>query len=90
MIVAQIVVHITARIITNEENPSKEDEMDKLIELKALRISHWIIIVGFMWAMVSLVFGFPSWIMLLTLIASLFLASIISDLVIIYYYRKGI
>jgi len=92
-IVVQIVIHIifaiANRIITQEEMPDITDERDKLIELKSIRISHWIFILGFMLAMGSLAMGMKPYIMFLTLISSGFLASLASEVAKIIYYRKG-
>ncbi|MBE0655146.1 MAG: hypothetical protein IH594_15195 [Bacteroidales bacterium] len=92
-IVVQIVIHIVFaianRIITQEDIPDFTDERDKLIELKSIRISHWIFIFGFMSAMGSMAIGMEPYVMFLTLISSGFLASIGSELAKIIYYRKG-
>jgi hypothetical protein len=40
-------------MVTNEDMPTTDDERDKLIELKSIRISHWIFTIGFMLAMGS-------------------------------------
>jgi hypothetical protein len=69
--------------------PSFTDERDKLIELKSIRIAHWIFIIGFMTAMGSLAFGMKPYVMFLTLISSGFLASLASEVAKIIYYRKG-
>ena len=92
-IVVQIVIHIVFaianRIITKEDMPAFTDERDKLIELKSIRISHWIFIFGFMLAMGSLAMGMKPYVMFLTLISSGFLASLASEVAKIIYYRKG-
>ncbi len=92
-IVVQIVIHIVFaiadRIITKEDMPGFTDERDKLIELKSIRISHWIFILGFMLAMGSLAMGMKPYVMFLTLISSGFLASLASEAAKIIYYRKG-
>jgi hypothetical protein len=92
-IVVQIVIHIVFaianRIITQEDIPDFTDERDKLIELKSIRISHWIFIFGFMLAMGSLAMGMKPYAMFLTLISSGFLASLASEVAKIIYYRKG-
>jgi hypothetical protein len=92
-IVVQIVIHIVFaianRIITQEDMPDITDERDKLIELKSIRISHWIFIIGFMLAMGSLAMGMKPYVMFLTLISSGFLASLASEVAKIIYYRKG-
>jgi hypothetical protein len=93
-IVVQIVIHIVFvianRIITQEDMPDITDERDKLIELKSIRISHWIFIFGFMLAMGSLAMGMKPYVMFLTLISSGFLASLASEIAKIIYYRKGV
>jgi hypothetical protein len=92
-IVVQIVIHIVFAIanaiITKEEIPGFTDERDKLIELKSIRISHWIFILGFMLAMGSLAVGMKPYVMFLTLISSGFLASLAAEVAKIVYYRKG-
>ena len=92
-IVVQIAIHIVFaianRIITQEDIPDITDERDKLIELKSIRISHWIFILGFMLAMGSLAMGMEPYVMFLTLISSGFLASLASEVAKIIYYRKG-
>jgi hypothetical protein len=92
-IVLQIVIHIIFaiiyKIVSNEDIPTLEDERDKLIELKAIKISHWLFTIGFMLAMGSLALGMKPWVMFVTLIGSGFLSSIISELFKIFYYRRG-
>lgn len=50
-IVFLIIFHIVLHIISSEKIPEITDERDKLIELKSLRISHWVFITGFFLAM---------------------------------------
>jgi hypothetical protein len=92
-IVVNIVIHIVFaianRIVTQEDMPCFTDERDKIIELKSIRISHWIFILGFMLAMGSLAFGMKPYVMFLALISSGFLASIAEEVAKIIYYRKG-
>jgi hypothetical protein len=93
-IVVQIVIHIVFaianRIITQEDMPDFTDERDKLIELKSIRISHWLFIIGFMLAMGSLAIGMKPYVMFLTLISAGFLSSLASEVAKIIYYRKGV
>ena len=93
-IVVQIVIHIVFsiinKIITQEDMPTMSDERDKLIERKSIRISHWVFTIGFLLSMGSLAIGMQPWIMFVTLICSGFVASIISEIVKFYFYRKGI
>ncbi len=85
-IVFAIYIHATGR----EEIDPIEDERDKLIELKAIRISHYLFIFGFMFAMGSLALGQQPWVMFVVLIASGFIASIVNEIARLYYYRKGV
>jgi hypothetical protein len=90
---AQIIIHIIFiiinKIITNEDVPTISDERDKLIELKAIKLSHGLFTLGFALAMGSQAIGMKPWIMFITLICSGFFASIVSGIAKIYYYRKG-
>ena len=94
MIVAMIIIHIIFaiinKIVTNEDIPTITDEMDKLIELKALRVSHWTYSLGFMLAMGSQAIGMQPWILIAVLIVSCFAGGIAQSITQIYYYRKGI
>lgn len=89
-IVMQILFAIFNNIVGNEEAPTKMDEMDKLIELKSIRISHWIFITGFFSAMGSMAFGMNPSMMFILLISFGFLAGVVSDIAKIYFYRKGV
>ncbi len=93
-IVIQIIIHIVFAIInkiaTNEDIPSVTDEMDRLIELKAIRISHWTFIIGFVLAMGAMAIGMQPYMMFILLISSGFVAGMASDAAKIYFYRKGV
>ena len=88
-IVIQILFAIANRIITQEDISDITDERDKLIELKSIRISHWIFTAGFMLAMGSLAMGMKPYVMFLTLISSGFVASLASEVAKIIWYRRG-
>lgn len=93
-IVAQIIIHIVFaiinKIVVDEEPPSFTDERDKLIELKAIKISHWIFVIGFFQAMLTQSLGMQPWVMFISLISAGFIASIASNVAKIWFYRKGI
>ncbi len=93
-IAVQIAIHIVFaifnRIVTGENLTDFSDERDKLIELKSIRISHWIFITGFMLSMGSLALGMKPYVMFITLISAGFLASLASEIAKIIYYRKGV
>jgi len=92
-IASQIFIHIVFaiinKIVTNEDIPTLNDERDKLIDLKAIRISHWIFTMGFLLSMVSQVMGMQLWVMFIILIASGFIAAFVAEITKFYLYRKG-
>jgi len=67
-----------------------EDEMDKLIELKSLRIGFAFFGVGFVAALISLVLNAPPAVMLNIIFLSCSLGSLSEGFLSLYYYRKGI
>jgi hypothetical protein len=92
-IVTQIIVHIIFaiinKIVTKEDLETKSDERDKLINLKAIRVSHWAFTAGFMISMIALTLGAPPYVMFIILISSGFISAIIAEISKIYFYRKG-
>lgn len=92
-VIAQIIIHIIFaiinKIITSKDVSTISDERDKLIELKSVRISHWVFLFVFLAAMSSQALGFEPYYMFLMLIAAGFAASIIEGIAQLYYYRKG-
>lgn len=93
MIVAQIIIHIVFTIInkmvTNESMPCFSDERDKLIELRAINISHWVFVLGFLLSMGSQVIGMQPWVMFITLVVSGSLSGCAAEITKFYLYRKG-
>jgi hypothetical protein len=89
-IIIQILFAIYIHVTSKEEIDPIEDERDKLIELKAIKISHYIFIVGFMLAMGSLALGWRPWVMFVILISSGFIASAVNEIARLYFYRKGV
>ena len=90
MILLFIVYSIIYKIVTREDVSTKTDEMDKLIDLKALKISRWVYSIFFVAAMGSLALGKEPWIMVVILISSCFMSAIAESISRIYYYRNGI
>lgn len=92
-IVSQIIIHIIFaiinKIVTREDMPTIKDERDKMIELRAIRISHWIFTMGFLLAMISQVLEMPFYVMFLTLLFFGFLSGIVSEIAKFYFYRRG-
>ncbi len=89
-IVISIIFNILFRITTGEKEPSFEDELDKLIALKANRNSFAVFILGFLLAMGSLVIAQPSQAMFIILVASGFIADVTGSVTKLYHYRKGV
>jgi hypothetical protein len=67
-----------------------EDEMDKLIGLKSMRISFAIAGFGFIAALVSLVLNFSVAVMLNIMFISFSAGTIIEGISQLYFYRKGV
>jgi hypothetical protein len=92
-VIAQIIIHIVFfiinKIITREDIPTFDDERDKLIELKATRVSHWTYGLGFALAMGSQAIGMQPYVLILVMLAGCLLGTLLEALTQIYYYRKG-
>ena len=92
--VAKIITHIIFSIIntiaTKEIEPKFSDELDKLIELKATTISHYVFVIGFLLAIGSLVINMPPTTMFIIFIFSGFVSEVIGILTQLYLYRRGI
>lgn len=67
-----------------------EDERDKQIELKAMRFGFAVAGIGFVSALLSLVFNYSPVVMLNILYLSFFVGSLLEGVGQFYYYRKGI
>jgi len=67
-----------------------EDEMDKLIELKAMKIGFAIAGAGFIGALASAALGSPGAVMLNILFLSFSLGSLAEGALSLYYYRAGV
>jgi len=67
-----------------------EDEMGKLIELKAMRISYITVGVGFVASLVLLFFDYPAFIALNVLYISFYTGGILDGFIQLYYYKKGV
>jgi hypothetical protein len=67
-----------------------EDEMDKLIELKAMKVGFVVSGIGFVIALLLAVFSESIGLMMNTLFLSFSIGSIVEGFSSLYYYRKGI
>ncbi|AJY74195.1 hypothetical protein [Paenibacillus beijingensis] len=92
--VARMIIEIIFIIInwlsTKEAAPSFADELDKIIELKAIRISYFVFILGFLLAMGSLVLQMKLSSMFIIMFLSGFTADVAGIIWRLYLYRKGV
>jgi len=89
-ILISILFNIVFRMTTQEKEPNFEDELDKLVNLKAFRNSFAVFILGFLLAMGSLVIVEPSEVMFMILVASGFVSDVTGSVTKLYHYRKGV
>ncbi|MED4531559.1 hypothetical protein [Metabacillus fastidiosus] len=89
-IIISIIFNIVFRMTTKEKEPKFMDELDKLIDLKANRNSFFVFIIGFLFAMGSLIIYEPSQMMFIILIASGFISDVIGSVTKLYHYRRGV
>ncbi|MBW5448231.1 hypothetical protein GE107_19470 [Cohnella sp. CFH 77786] len=89
-ILISIIFNIVFRITTGEKEPKFEDELDKLIVLKAHRNSFFVFIIGFLLAMGSLVIDQPTQVMFVILIVSGFISDVTGSVTKIYHYKRGV
>ncbi|MCF8359719.1 MAG: hypothetical protein K9H26_13240 [Prolixibacteraceae bacterium] len=89
MIVCYIIFAIVNKIVTSEDIEDVSDERDKLIELRSVRISHWIFTFGFILAMGTQALGMETWVMMVTFIVSGVVSSLVSELAKFVMYRRG-
>lgn len=68
----------------------KEDEMDKLINLKSMRIGYIAVGAGFMVSLVTLALKLPPAVMLNTAFLSFGLGSLLEAIAQLHYYRRGV
>ncbi len=89
-IVIQILLAISFKMAGHDDIDPIEDERDKMIELKAIKISHYFFIAGFMMAMGCLGLGMKPSVMIFVLMITGFVASVVNEVLRLWYYRKGI
>ncbi|WP_166239940.1 hypothetical protein [Paenibacillus turpanensis] len=89
-IVITIIFNIVFRITSGEKEPAFQDELDKLIDLKAFRNSFFVFVIGFLIAMGSLTLNQPLKVMFIILIVSGFLSDVTGSLSRLYHYRRGV
>lgn len=66
-----------------------EDEMDKLIALKSMRVAFALAGIGFVVGLISLVLGFPPALMLNIMFISVSVGTLLEGITQMYFYRMG-
>ena len=95
-IVIQIVFHVINAIVNEvkhqeQDDTDIEDEMDKLISLKAMRNAYIIVCIGFGFSLISLVFlKHPPLVMINIIYISFNVGSIFEGFSQLYFYRRGV
>lgn len=94
-IIIQILFHIINAMMNHvtaceEEDPTIEDERDKLINLKSMRNSYVVVGVGFVIALITLVMQLPPAVMLNIAFLSFMTGSLFEGISQLYFYRRGV
>ncbi|MDQ6419359.1 hypothetical protein RB620_07935 [Paenibacillus sp. LHD-117] len=89
-IVLHILFSILNKITTNEDEPSFADELDKLIDLKSTRNSHYVFVIGFVLGIGSLAADASPSAMFMIFVGAGFCSEVAGYLSQLYYYRKGV
>jgi hypothetical protein len=85
-----IVFAIVHKIVANEESVEVEDELDKLIDLKATRIFYGVFMFGLMLTLLGQALGMPLWALFGGISASIVVSGLTGDLVQFIFYRRGV
>lgn len=67
-----------------------EDEMDKLIAMKASQVSYAVVGVGFVWGLITIYMDMPFGVMLCIQFTSFVLANIVESIIKLYFYKRGV
>lgn len=94
-IVIQIIFHIIINIIgeikqEEMEDPMIEDEMDKIITLKAEKNAYIVAGIGFVSAMIAVLLGQSASVMINIIFVSFYIGSLLEGVSELYFYRKGV
>jgi len=90
MIIIEIASHITLAIAFKKEANEGYDERDKIIELKAIKISYWILILGVLITGVNIIIEISPLISANILWLIFIIAEITGDTIKLFYYKRGI
>lgn len=90
MVLLEIVLHIVLAITNKNESNKPNDERDSLIELKATRISYYILVVGIFTVGISILFSFDTLLLANIMLLFFVIAEIVGFSMQLYYYRRGV
>jgi len=90
MVLLEIILHIILAITNKNESNQSNDERDKLIDLKATRISYYILVFGIFTVGVSMLFSFDTLLLANTMLLFFIIAEIVGFSMQLYYYRRGL
>jgi len=88
-IVTRIASHILFYVSRREDEPDMEDERDKLIELRGLRISFFVLSGGFILSMIALAVGQPTFLVFNLIIFSFTVGDMAGNGLKLHHYRRG-
>ena len=88
-VVTQVILAVIYKVTTGESPPSIEDERDKLIELKSLRVNHYSFLLGFFVAMLLALRGSSMTIFFVALIISMTVSGLLAEITKYYLYKRG-
>lgn len=89
-IIVTIIVAIFQAAIKQEDHSDLVDERDKLIELKSLRNSHWVFVIGTVTSLISFLAYESAWVIFGGILIAGFVSEIMDIVSKIYYYHKGV
>ena len=89
IVILEIIVHIILPIFYKNEHKDSDDERDKLIQLKATRISYFILVFGMFITTISLLLSLTPLLISNIILLSFIIAEITGFSIQLYYYRKG-
>jgi len=89
-ILVMIIFTIINKILTDEDDPNLTDELDKLVELKSVRNSNYLFMLGYFLAMVAIALGAGTTILFGMLFAAMVGSGLFQEASQLYYYRRGV
>ena len=89
-VVVTIIFAIIHKIRTDEDTVNQEDELDKLIDLKATRVFYNVFMAGVVLALLGQALGLPLSGFFLMLGGAIVAAGLTLDLTQLFFYRRGI